>query len=208
MNSAPCPELSVKRGPMRVDGAPKPEMIHHRRERPDLRADAALAPEVSLHHQAHGCRNARLGWITCRLKERPSWPVSMHQRRHTDQQTFVHSLLHTTSTRRSGGRHLIMGTHMSDSSTPRSARRRVQEAPSPGRSSQHKPTRRQRCASKSPQDILAHDPTGKMPPLKVQEALIELFHTLPPWPNTSCDMQATENATAEAAMTVDRGGVI
>lgn len=49
---------------MRVDGAPNPELIHHRRERPDLRADAALAPEANRHHQPHGCRNARLGRIT------------------------------------------------------------------------------------------------------------------------------------------------
>lgn len=49
---------------MRVDGAPNPELIHHRRERPDLRADAALAPEASRHHQPHGCRNAQLGRIT------------------------------------------------------------------------------------------------------------------------------------------------
>lgn len=72
---------------------------------------------------------------------------------------------------------------MSDSSpprstTPRSSRRRVQEASSPGRASQHQPPRRQSWAGKSPQDILAHYPTGKTPPLKVLEVLIELFNTL------------------------------
>ena len=72
---------------------------------------------------------------------------------------------------------------MSDSFTPRSttptsSRRRVQEASSPGRSSQHQPARRQSWAGKSPQDILAHYPTGKTPPLKVLEVLIELFNAL------------------------------
>src|SRR3989344_2949507 len=72
---------------------------------------------------------------------------------------------------------------MSDSSTPRStkprsSRRRVQEASSPGRSSQHQPARRQSWAGKSPQDILANYPTGKTPPLKVLEVLIELFNAL------------------------------
>ena len=72
---------------------------------------------------------------------------------------------------------------MSDSSTPRSttprsSRRRVQEASSPGRSSQHQPARRQSWAGKSPQDILAHYPTGKTPPLKVLEVLIEMFNAL------------------------------
>ncbi len=49
---------------MRVDVAPNPELIHHRRERPDLRADAVHAPEASRHQQPHGCRNAQLGRIT------------------------------------------------------------------------------------------------------------------------------------------------
>ncbi|MBA4110093.1 MAG: integrase, partial [Leptothrix sp. (in: Bacteria)] len=72
---------------------------------------------------------------------------------------------------------------MSDSSItrstrPRSSRSRVQEASSPGRSSQHQPARRQSWAGKSPQDILANYPTGKTPPLKVLEVLIELFNAL------------------------------
>jgi len=67
---------------------------------------------------------------------------------------------------------------MSDSSTPRSSKHRVQEASSPGRSSQHQPARRQSWAGKSPEDILARHPIGKTPPIKVLEVLIELFNTL------------------------------
>ncbi|MDO9001878.1 MAG: phage integrase N-terminal domain-containing protein [Aquabacterium sp.] len=67
---------------------------------------------------------------------------------------------------------------MSEPSTPRPSRRRIQEPSSPGRSSQHQPTRRQSWAGKTPQEILARYPAGQTPPLKVLEVLIELFNTL------------------------------
>ena len=89
---------------------------------------------------------------------------------------------------------------MSEPSTPRPSRRRIQEPASPGRSSRHQPTRRQSWAGKAPHDILARHPAGQTPPLKVLEVLIELFNAL----HTSMAKTVSHKTRQERAQFVRR----